>query len=1425
MNPPSKTSILLLALLTSLAIPLSQPGRQEGRTLAQEFLAQDMIEPVPTFTPPTSVAAGTTLTIDGSPSMRVINQALKQGFESRYPNSQVNFSTSGTDAALQSLLQGNVDLAAIGRPLTDAEIAQGLTQIPISREKIAIIVGRDNPFQGDLTFGDFARIFRGEITNWAQVGGPNLPLRFIDRPAGSDTRQALGGYEIFQNRPFETGANAVQVGSDDTAEVVRELGNDGMSYAIASQVLDQENVRVVTMHGTLPDDPRYPYSQPRGYVYRGEPSLAIEAFLGFATNPEGQAVVAAAKANEAATVATADLLPGQVAVSPDGDLIVRGTQDGRLEWYDGQGNTLGITVPAHTNLVTGLAFAPDGETLVSSSADGTIRRWDRQGSPVGQPIQGENGPITALAISPDGQQIAGGRNDGSVQKWSADGTPAGGPIEAHQGSVRALTFSPDGQTLISGGSDGAVRRWNPNGSAAGDAVEAHPEGVTALASSPDGQFLVSGGNEGTLQFWQADGTPRGESVTAHDQGVTAIAISPDGQTVASAGQDSGLRLWDADGTPRTPDAETFPGPLGDLAYTPQGNLVASPAEGDLQLRNPQGRPLTAGADDVPALPASPNFNLPPEITNALQNLPGPTWWIIPAIPILLILVGLIWSLLGGKRHSDDPEAVELVEEDDDLAVAEVAPAPGVETFSADDFGTDGSEAEFQPAADIPPDSSWVGMPADAIAESSLGEKLNQAKANLSEGNRLASTGHYADALNHFNNAIEAAEVERMKAIAAGTSLAGATLVLAQATASRGEVLALLGRSERAIESFNRALEMDDNITAAWIGKGHLLASTGQLDEALFCFDKALELDPNAGSAWAGKGRALIELGQTEEGQTHLNRAAELGGDTTTEAPAAAFINAGEPTDPASQAFSPLPGPLQPAAPDDSMTDAPMTEGVPVELQQAVADLPSAETLQRPAGPLADLEVPASLQAVVAALPDEPELPEHAFISSEQITNPDELDQPVAPVILEAPPQSSAPLAPAQSFAAGSVLPLAAFLVDEVSLPAPEELPEMAEALQARVDLSALATARPLRARPAQVTPTPVQPSASQGQDSRPPEPAEPLQPTGRVSLVDYLQPNRPAPSPENPDGNDPRLDEAPSPSSAGEVDMIPQPDPTVASGEAIQEESVQAAIPEANQAQLVEPDSMEQAPADFAVGFTAPAAGSSAAATIDPPDPVPGAAIQQPDNPDQDDYFASLPPEVQAALRGIPADSPDAVDLPAVAGSAAVDAADTVEPPMGSRRAAVDSPDALDLPSAEPGGAAAPPPVPANPRLAQLLPDNPADLPTSWMTLSPEAESRRLYTVWEISDLERTAARQGGGETLMIRLYDVTGQPEITVLPDPIDQQSCYELAKDWYLALPEDGRAEATSPRTYVAEVGYQTSSGGWLSLARSNPVAVGSN
>ncbi|MBW4449473.1 MAG: substrate-binding domain-containing protein [Spirirestis rafaelensis WJT71-NPBG6] len=294
------SSIVSLALLLALTSPA-------GTLFAPNCVQAQSATENPSFPLPQTVENGTKVRIDGSSRMTPINQSLKESFEKQFSGTSVELAANGTDSALKALQDGKIDIATIARGLTPEEKAQGLEQLRVRREKIAIVVGASNPFKRSLTSKQFARIFRGEITDWSELGGPSGKIRLIDRPSTSDTRESLRSYPAFKTNKFATGSTATQLADDNTAEVVKQLGKDGISYVLANEISKLEDVRVLKLHNTSPDDARYPFSQPFVYVYKKNPSLGLAGFLGFASAKPGIQAIEQARTAEANAIAASVL--------------------------------------------------------------------------------------------------------------------------------------------------------------------------------------------------------------------------------------------------------------------------------------------------------------------------------------------------------------------------------------------------------------------------------------------------------------------------------------------------------------------------------------------------------------------------------------------------------------------------------------------------------------------------------------------------------------------------------------------------------------------------------------------------------------------------------------------------------------------------------------------------------------------------------------------------------------------------------------------------------------------------------------------------------------------------------------------------------------------------------------------------------------
>jgi phosphate transport system substrate-binding protein len=242
------------------------------------------------FDLPSTVPAGTVVKIGGATSMAQINQALKIGFEKKFPGVQALPRASSSGRGLTDLAAGSIDITGISRQLTAAEKGQGLVSVPISQDKIAIVVGNANDLRTGLTADQVTKIFTGEFSNWSQVGGKKLPIRPILRPMNSGTHQSFQEIGL-QGKNFGSGGSFKVLPRDATTPLLQALGAEGIGYATFAQVANQSTVRSVSIDGIAPTDANYPYQRTLAYVYKGQPNDAVKAFLGFATSSEGQQLI------------------------------------------------------------------------------------------------------------------------------------------------------------------------------------------------------------------------------------------------------------------------------------------------------------------------------------------------------------------------------------------------------------------------------------------------------------------------------------------------------------------------------------------------------------------------------------------------------------------------------------------------------------------------------------------------------------------------------------------------------------------------------------------------------------------------------------------------------------------------------------------------------------------------------------------------------------------------------------------------------------------------------------------------------------------------------------------------------------------------------------------------------------------------------
>ena len=137
-----------------------------------------------------SVELNGTIKLAGSTSMEKLCEAMSESFMEKNPGVTVTVEYTGSGAGLESLAAGSVDIGNASRGLKDEEKASGVVENIVAIDGIAVITNKSCSIK-DVTSKDLAKIYSGEITDWAELGGEEQPIIVIGREAGSGTRDAF----------------------------------------------------------------------------------------------------------------------------------------------------------------------------------------------------------------------------------------------------------------------------------------------------------------------------------------------------------------------------------------------------------------------------------------------------------------------------------------------------------------------------------------------------------------------------------------------------------------------------------------------------------------------------------------------------------------------------------------------------------------------------------------------------------------------------------------------------------------------------------------------------------------------------------------------------------------------------------------------------------------------------------------------------------------------------------------------------------------------------------------------------------------------------------------------------------------------------------------------------------------------------------
>jgi len=230
------------------------------------------------------------LKVSGSGSAEAVLNAIQPAFEADTPGYDLEIlQGTGTGGGVTGIVQDVLDVAAMARPPKDEEAAQNVEYVEFGQACQAVMTHPDVGV-ANLTTAQVAGIFSGEITNWSEVDGPELPILLYVRDEADSSTQALRSV-IMGDTPFAETVVKVITSQDEMQVVI--VGTPG-SIGIGTWptvLANRADVQAVTIDGIASSDANCPMIGPLGIGYLAERQAEVQPLLNWLLSEAGQAAL------------------------------------------------------------------------------------------------------------------------------------------------------------------------------------------------------------------------------------------------------------------------------------------------------------------------------------------------------------------------------------------------------------------------------------------------------------------------------------------------------------------------------------------------------------------------------------------------------------------------------------------------------------------------------------------------------------------------------------------------------------------------------------------------------------------------------------------------------------------------------------------------------------------------------------------------------------------------------------------------------------------------------------------------------------------------------------------------------------------------------------------------------------------------------
>ena len=247
---------------------------------------------------PAAEALSGSISISGSDTMVNLAQAWAESFGNDNPGVMVSVKGGGSGNGIAALLNKTVDFADASRDIKEEEVTQakanGVDPVTtvVAKDGVVIIVNTANKVT-DISEENLGKVYRGEITNWKELGGADAPIVLLSRDSSSGTYGFMQDEVIGKKAKFAKSTRNLQ----STQAIVDEVSKNANGIGYIGLGYENASIKPITVDGVESTvdtvlDGSYALSRPLNMISNGAPTGVAKAYVDWILSPAGQKLVA-----------------------------------------------------------------------------------------------------------------------------------------------------------------------------------------------------------------------------------------------------------------------------------------------------------------------------------------------------------------------------------------------------------------------------------------------------------------------------------------------------------------------------------------------------------------------------------------------------------------------------------------------------------------------------------------------------------------------------------------------------------------------------------------------------------------------------------------------------------------------------------------------------------------------------------------------------------------------------------------------------------------------------------------------------------------------------------------------------------------------------------------------------------------------------